>query len=64
MCVCGVCVCVRVVWWCVCVCACCCVGVRCMWCVVADLEGDVLHGWFLHISVTMTAVIAVMGACV
>ncbi len=30
-------------------------------CVIADLEGDVQHGWLLHISVTLTAVIAVMG---
>ncbi len=44
---------------CGCVCACvrACVSVRACVCVVADLEGDVL----LHISETMTAVIAVMG---
>ncbi len=42
---------------CACVCVCVCVRARARVCVVADLEGDVL----LHISVTMTAVIAVMG---
>ncbi len=28
---------------------------------VCVVEGDVQHGWLLHISVTLTAVIAVMG---